>query len=83
MRESMNLDDGAGEMRSTMNSKVSASMGRRLSLKVTMIYIGGIDIHILVGIGVMRGAEADQESADEDDKVEELERRNPNSIRFS
>jgi hypothetical protein len=81
MSESMNRDGGAGEMRSMMISKVSVSMGQRLSLEMIMIDIGDIDI--LIGIGVVRGAEADQESADEGDNVGELERWNPNSIRIS
>jgi hypothetical protein len=83
MSESMNRDGGAGEMRSMKISKVSVSMGQRLSLEVTMIDIGGIDIHILIGIGAVRGAEADQESADADDHVREPEMWNPNSIGFS
>jgi hypothetical protein len=80
MRESMNRDGGAGEMRGMMVSKVSVLTGQRLSREVIMIDIGDIDIHILIGV---RRAEADQESADEDDNVGKLERWNPNSIRFS
>lgn len=67
-------------MMSLMNWRVSVSMGQRLGLEVTMIDIGDIDI--LVGIGVVRGAEADQESIDEGDRVGKLERRNPHSIKF-
>jgi hypothetical protein len=83
MRESMNRDGEVGEGRSMMILKVSVSMGQRLSREVTMIDIGDIDIHILIGIGAVRGAEADQESADADDNVREPERWNPNSIGFS
>jgi hypothetical protein len=56
-------------------------MGQKLSLEVTMTDIGGIDI--LIGIGVVREAEADQESADEGDNMGKLARWNPNRIRFS
>jgi hypothetical protein len=81
MREGINRDGGAGEMRSLMISRASALMGHRLSLEVTMMGIGGIDIP--TAIGVVSGAEADQESTDESDHAENLERRAPDSIRFS
>ena len=82
MRESMNPDGEVGEMRSTMILRVSVSMGRRLSLEVTMMDIGDTDI--LIGVGVARGAEADQGSTDEGDHVGELlERRSSYSIRLS
>ena len=80
MRESMTRDGGVGEMRSMMISRVSVSMGRRLSLEVTMIEGG---IAILVGIEVVRGVEVDQESTDEGDHAEDLERQNPNNTIFS
>lgn len=86
MREGMSRDGGAGEMMSMMSmiiSKGSVSMDQRLSREVTMIDIGDIDIHILIGIGAVRGAEADQESADADDNEREPEMWNPNSIGFS
>ena len=72
MRESMNRDGEVGEMTSMMISRVSVLMGQRLSLEVTMIDVGDTDI--LIGIGVVRGAEADQESTDEGEHAEKLER---------
>ena len=83
MRESMNRDGEVGEGRSMMILKVSVSMDQRLSREVTMIDIGDIDIHILIGIGVMRGAEAGQESTGEGDHGGKLKRRAPNSINYS
>lgn len=58
--------------------KGSVSTGQRLSREVTMIDIGDIDIHILIliGIGAVRGAEAD-----EGDNVGELESWDPNMNR--
>ena len=81
MRESMNRDGEVGEMRSMMISRVSVSMGRRLSLEVAMIDIGDIDV--LTGTGIVRGAEADQESTDEGEHAEKLERWDLYSIEFS
>lgn len=81
MRESMNRDGEVGEMRSMMISRVSVSMGRRLSLEVNMIDVGDTDI--LIGIGVVRGAEADQESTDEGELAQKLERRDLCSIKLS
>ena len=72
MRESMNPDGEVGEMRSTMALRVTVSMGQRLSLEMTMIGIADIDV--LTGTGVVRGAEADQESTDEGEHAEKLER---------
>jgi hypothetical protein len=71
MRGSMSRDGGVGEMRSMMIWRVSVSMGRRLSLEVTMMDIGDTDI--LIGVGVARGAEADQGSTGEGEHVGELE----------
>ena len=81
MRESMNRDGEVGEKRSMMILRVSVSMGQRLNLEVTMIDIGDIDI--LIGIGVARGAEADQESTDEGEHAKKLDRRHLYSINFS
>jgi len=81
MRESMNRDGAVGEMRNMMTLRVSVSMGRRLSLEVTMIDIGDIDV--LTGTGVVRGAEADQESTDEGEHAGKLERWDLYSIEFS
>jgi hypothetical protein len=81
MRESMNRDGAVGEMRKMMILRVSVSMGRRLSLEVAMIDIGDIDV--LTGTGVVRGAEADQESTDEGEHAEKLERWDLYSIEFS
>ena len=78
MRESMNRDGAVGEMRKMMILRVSVSMGRRLSLEVAMI-----DIGVLTGTGVVRGAEADQESTDEGEHAEKLERWDLYSIEFS
>ena len=61
----MNPDGVVGEPRSVMNSKASVSTGRRENQEVTMMDIGDIDT--LAGIGVVSGAEADQESTDEGD----------------
>lgn len=71
MRGSMSRDGGVGGMRNMMIWRVSASMGRRLSLEVNTTDIGDIDT--LIGVGVARGAEADQGSADEGDHLGELE----------
>lgn len=79
MRGSMNRDGGAGEMGIMMILRGSVLMGRRLSLKVNMIGIGGIDI--LIGIGVVRGAEAGQESTGESEHAGNLERCDRCSIR--
>ena len=81
MRESMNRDGAVGEMRKMMILRVSVSMGRRLSLEVAMIDIGDIDV--LTGTGVVRGAEADQESTDEGEHAEKLERWDLYSNKFS
>lgn len=81
MRESMNRDGAVGEMRKMMILRVSVSMGRSLSLEVAMIDIGDIDV--LTGTGVVRGAEADQESTDEGEHAEKLERWDLYSIEFS
>ena len=81
MRESMSRDSGVGGMRSMMVLRVSISMGRRPSLEVTMIDIGDIDV--LTGTGVVRGAEAGQESTDEGEHAEKLERWDLYSNKFS
>ena len=74
----MNRDGGAGEMGNMMILRGSVLMGRRLSLKVNMIGIGGIDI--LIGIGVVRGAEAGQENIGESDHAGNLRRQDLNSV---
>ena len=81
MRESVNRDGGVGEMRSMMILRASVSMGQNLSLEVTMIDIADIDT--LAAIGVVRGAEADQQSTDEGEHTEKLERWDLYSIEFS
>ena len=81
MRESVNRDGGVGEMRSMMILRVSVSMGQNLSLEVTMIDIADIDT--LAAIGVVRGAEADQQSTDEGEHTEKLERWDLYSNKFS
>ena len=81
----MNRDGEVAEMESMMISRVSVLMGRRLSLEVAMIDIGDTDIltDILIDIGVVRGAEVDQESTNEGEYAGELKWRDLYSIESS